>query len=365
MAVGRLLFSEFLGIVATCKWPYHKARDARRWTRWRRFEPRHLLCSSTSIHCAGHASGPNHLSDDFGCSNQEDCERLWAPPAQGRWDHGYLFFVSVLFHWFQLSISGDANALFHEISDLVQDEEYNKALRDPSSKVALEMLDSTLRSILEDVRLVYLLDREGGWDTTANWEDMLSLGEQQRLGMVSLKESLLLVGRMRPSLLLNYVCIYCLLPVYLWMHCKVDVVAVLPLYWSNRLRLCPYDCICIIFSAQSVLHTLPAYISIVEHRIHLQWLWSTYHALQYDCERCLTWFFVTSGSFVLSSPPLWYFGRVHQVSYLLLSGGFFFSWDPTMTGCYCSKDSLYLYDDSIFHRETRRADMHVWCLIWL
>ncbi|BBN15082.1 ATP-binding cassette, subfamily D (ALD), peroxisomal ABC transporter [Marchantia polymorpha subsp. ruderalis] len=70
--------------------------------------------------------------------------------------------------------------------DLVQDEEYNKALRDPSSKVALEMLDSTLRSILEDVRLVYLLDREGGWDTTANWEDMLSLGEQQRLGMARL-----------------------------------------------------------------------------------------------------------------------------------------------------------------------------------
>jgi ABC-type uncharacterized transport system fused permease/ATPase subunit len=41
-----------------------------------------------------------------------------------------------------------------------------------------------LRSILEDVRLVYLLEREGGWDVTANWEDMLSLGEQQRLGMV-------------------------------------------------------------------------------------------------------------------------------------------------------------------------------------
>jgi ABC-type uncharacterized transport system fused permease/ATPase subunit len=48
----------------------------------------------------------------------------------------------------------------------------------------IELLDQRLRSILEDVRLVYLLEREGGWDVTANWEDMLSLGEQQRLGMV-------------------------------------------------------------------------------------------------------------------------------------------------------------------------------------
>jgi ABC-type uncharacterized transport system fused permease/ATPase subunit len=50
----------------------------------------------------------------------------------------------------------------------------------------IELLDQRLRSILEDVRLVYLLEREGGWDVTANWEDMLSLGEQQRLGMARL-----------------------------------------------------------------------------------------------------------------------------------------------------------------------------------
>lgn len=53
------------------------------------------------------------------------------------------------------------------------------------SDPSLAILDRQLRSILEDVRLVYLLDREGGWDASANWEDMLSLGEQQRLGMVS------------------------------------------------------------------------------------------------------------------------------------------------------------------------------------
>ena len=54
-----------------------------------------------------------------------------------------------------------------------------------SSLSPLEIRDRRLRTILEDVRLVYLLDREGGWDASANWEDMLSLGEQQRLGMVS------------------------------------------------------------------------------------------------------------------------------------------------------------------------------------
>lgn len=47
-------------------------------------------------------------------------------------------------------------------------------------------LDAHLRTILENVRLVYLLERqEKGWDATPNWEDILSLGEQQRLGMVS------------------------------------------------------------------------------------------------------------------------------------------------------------------------------------
>jgi len=51
---------------------------------------------------------------------------------------------------------------------------------------AAEILDARLRNILENIRLVYLLEREGGWDTSTNWEDMLSLGEQQRLGMARL-----------------------------------------------------------------------------------------------------------------------------------------------------------------------------------
>ncbi|XP_042038702.1 ABC transporter D family member 1-like isoform X1 [Salvia splendens] len=51
---------------------------------------------------------------------------------------------------------------------------------------ATNVLDKHLRSILENVKLLYLLEREGGWDTSQNWEDILSLGEQQRLGMARL-----------------------------------------------------------------------------------------------------------------------------------------------------------------------------------
>ncbi|KAG1331147.1 ABC transporter D family member 1-like [Cocos nucifera] len=50
---------------------------------------------------------------------------------------------------------------------------------------AASLLDAHLETILENVRLVYLLEREG-WDATSNWEDVLSLGEQQRLGMARL-----------------------------------------------------------------------------------------------------------------------------------------------------------------------------------
>ncbi|KAG5529449.1 hypothetical protein RHGRI_029992 [Rhododendron griersonianum] len=48
------------------------------------------------------------------------------------------------------------------------------------------ILDERLKAILENVKLLYLLEREGGWDTSQNWEDILSLGEQQRLGMARL-----------------------------------------------------------------------------------------------------------------------------------------------------------------------------------
>ncbi|XP_073155742.1 ABC transporter D family member 1 isoform X2 [Henckelia pumila] len=51
---------------------------------------------------------------------------------------------------------------------------------------ARNALDAQLRTILENVKLLYLLEREGGWDTNQNWEDILSLGEQQRLGMARL-----------------------------------------------------------------------------------------------------------------------------------------------------------------------------------
>lgn len=43
--------------------------------------------------------------------------------------------------------------------------------------------DGDLLSVLESVRLEYLLDREGGWGAVRDWSDVLSGGEKQRLAL--------------------------------------------------------------------------------------------------------------------------------------------------------------------------------------
>jgi ABC-type uncharacterized transport system fused permease/ATPase subunit len=47
-------------------------------------------------------------------------------------------------------------------------------------------LDAALDALMEAVRLQYLVAREGGWGSTQEWGEVLSLGEQQRLGMARL-----------------------------------------------------------------------------------------------------------------------------------------------------------------------------------
>lgn len=42
--------------------------------------------------------------------------------------------------------------------------------------------DSDLSACLEDAKLGYLIEREGGWDTRKEWKDVLSGGEKQRMG---------------------------------------------------------------------------------------------------------------------------------------------------------------------------------------
>ena len=42
--------------------------------------------------------------------------------------------------------------------------------------------DGELQRILEDVRLGYLVEREGGWNTRKDWASVLSGGEKQRMG---------------------------------------------------------------------------------------------------------------------------------------------------------------------------------------
>lgn len=46
--------------------------------------------------------------------------------------------------------------------------------------------DIELRHILEEAKLGYLPDREGGFDTRKEWKDVLSGGEKQRMGIARL-----------------------------------------------------------------------------------------------------------------------------------------------------------------------------------
>lgn len=65
-----------------------------------------------------------------------------------------------------------------------------------------QSLDARLSFVLQNVRLTYLLEREeDGWDATQSWEDVLSLGEQQRLGMVSLEMTHVLMFYIQACLL--------------------------------------------------------------------------------------------------------------------------------------------------------------------
>ena len=46
--------------------------------------------------------------------------------------------------------------------------------------------DIELKRVLEEARLGYLPDREGGWDTRKEWKDVLSGGEKQRMAIARL-----------------------------------------------------------------------------------------------------------------------------------------------------------------------------------
>jgi len=47
----------------------------------------------------------------------------------------------------------------------------------------LKQLHEQCMGIMQQVKLGYLVEREGGWGTAKHWSTTLSLGEQQRMGM--------------------------------------------------------------------------------------------------------------------------------------------------------------------------------------
>ena len=52
---------------------------------------------------------------------------------------------------------------------------YPDSLNDQKSK---QISDDDLSQILREVRLEYLVGREGGWDSLNDWNDVLSGGEK-------------------------------------------------------------------------------------------------------------------------------------------------------------------------------------------
>ena len=56
-------------------------------------------------------------------------------------------------------------------------EEVAQSEEGESAKKRLHQLDSRLDQLMGVVRLKYLLQRQGGWDSVAEWGDVLSLGD--------------------------------------------------------------------------------------------------------------------------------------------------------------------------------------------
>lgn len=73
--------------------------------------------------------------------------------------------------------------LEHHVSCIPPQVIYPDSLSDMASR---GVSDDILRELLGRVQLTHILERECGWDATADWMDVLSGGEKQRIAVCNL-----------------------------------------------------------------------------------------------------------------------------------------------------------------------------------
>ena len=67
-----------------------------------------------------------------------------------------------------------------------------------------KMTDKDLNTLMDKVKLGYLVDRENGWNSVQDWIDVLSGGEKQRIAVIFNFQSFLLISKINLNLIFRW-----------------------------------------------------------------------------------------------------------------------------------------------------------------